>query len=87
MKPAAGTLDNRIRECAYHLWEASGRPTGRDVEFWQRACETVAADQDHQPKPGVQGGKPEQAKSARPTRKRTRQTSRPASQAASISPG
>ena len=24
----AETLDERIRECAYHMWEASGRPEG-----------------------------------------------------------
>jgi hypothetical protein len=29
--------ENRIRQRAYHLWEADGRPFGRDVEFWERA--------------------------------------------------
>ena len=27
----------RIREKAYHLWEADGRPDGRDLEYWDRA--------------------------------------------------
>src|SRR5271166_537067 len=27
----------RVRERAYHLWEADGKPHGRDVEYWQRA--------------------------------------------------
>jgi hypothetical protein len=27
----------RIRICAYHLWEDEGRPEGRDNEFWERA--------------------------------------------------
>ena len=31
----------RIRETAYHLWEADGRPEGRDAEFWERARELV----------------------------------------------
>jgi hypothetical protein len=29
--------ENRIRECAYYLWETEGRPVGRDDEFWHRA--------------------------------------------------
>jgi hypothetical protein len=29
--------DSRIRKRAYHLWEADGRPHGRDQEFWERA--------------------------------------------------
>jgi hypothetical protein len=28
---------HRIRERAYHLWEADGRPHGRDQEYWDRA--------------------------------------------------
>ncbi len=28
---------DRIRQCAYYLWEADGRPHGRDREYWQRA--------------------------------------------------
>ena len=26
-----------IRVRAYHLWEAHGRPEGRDLEFWEQA--------------------------------------------------
>ena|SRR5690242_10937968 len=29
--------EQRVRERAYHLWEAEGKPHGRDVEFWERA--------------------------------------------------
>ena len=29
--------ENRIRERAYHLWEADGHPRGRDREYWERA--------------------------------------------------
>jgi hypothetical protein len=87
MKSAAETLEDRIRERAYHLWEASGRPPGREVEFWHRACEMVATEDADQPKSRAQRRKPEQTKSTRPPGKRTRQTFRTTSQAASISPG
>jgi hypothetical protein len=29
--------EDRIRDRAYALWEADGRPDGRDKEHWQRA--------------------------------------------------
>jgi Protein of unknown function (DUF2934) len=87
MKSAAETLEDRIRERAYQLWEADGRPPGRDVEFWHRACEMVATDDVDQPKSRAQRRKPEQTKSSQPPGKRMRQTFRPASPAASISPG
>jgi hypothetical protein len=32
----AKTLEDRIRERAYHIWEANGRPSGRDEESWYR---------------------------------------------------
>lgn len=35
----------RIRERAYHLWEADGRPEGRDAEFWERARELVGMEE------------------------------------------
>jgi hypothetical protein len=34
-----------IRERAYHLWEADGRPEGRDAEFWERARELTAIEE------------------------------------------
>jgi hypothetical protein len=34
--------EHRIRQRAYHLWEAEGKPHGRDVEFWERARELEA---------------------------------------------
>jgi hypothetical protein len=83
MKPAAEMLEDRIRERAYQLWEACGRPSGREVEFWHRAREMVATD-GVQPKSRVRRRKPEQT--AQPPGKRTRQAFRPASPVASISP-
>jgi hypothetical protein len=73
-----GTLDDRIRERAYHLWEASGRPAGHDKEFWHRAREMVATD-DGQPTSTMKRRQPRQAEPARPPRKRSRRTTRPAS--------
>jgi hypothetical protein len=35
-----------VRERAYHLWEADGKPHGRDVEYWQRARELVALEEN-----------------------------------------
>jgi hypothetical protein len=36
--------DRRVRERAYHLWEADGKPHGHDVEYWERARELVAME-------------------------------------------
>lgn len=33
--------DERIRERAFHLWQADGEPHGRDAEYWERASELV----------------------------------------------
>ncbi len=38
-------LQGAIREEAYHLWEADGRPHHRDAEYWERARELVAMKQ------------------------------------------
>jgi len=37
--------EHRIRERAYHLWEAEGKPHGRDVEYWERARELVGMEE------------------------------------------
>jgi hypothetical protein len=36
---------HRVRERAYHLWEAEGRPHGREAEFWERASELVGMEE------------------------------------------
>jgi hypothetical protein len=74
MQPAAEMLQGRIRERAYHIWEASGRPSGRDEEFWQRACEQIAIG-DEPPKAKVNGHQAKPARSVQPTRRRSRKTS------------
>lgn len=37
-------IEDHIRIRAYHLWEANGRPQGRDLEFWEQARQTVSLD-------------------------------------------
>lgn len=34
-------LEDRIRQRAYELWEAEGRPDGRDADHWERARRQV----------------------------------------------
>jgi Protein of unknown function (DUF2934) len=38
--------EHRIRELAYHLWEADGRPEGRDQHHWEQAEIQIAAEAD-----------------------------------------
>jgi hypothetical protein len=35
------SVEQRVRERAYALWEQAGRPSGRDAEFWQRARDEI----------------------------------------------
>jgi len=36
-----GTKEDRIREEAFLLWNADGRPEGKAVEYWHRAKEVI----------------------------------------------
>ena len=38
--------DDRVRVRAYHLWEAEGRPEGREGEFWARALQFEQQESD-----------------------------------------
>jgi len=47
---------HQIRDLAYHLWEARGRPAGRDLEHWLEAerlldAESTAAHRAEDPAP------------------------------------
>ena len=44
MRRAAEGMEERIRQRAYYLWEASGRPQGRDRQFWAQARELIALE-------------------------------------------
>jgi Protein of unknown function (DUF2934) len=35
----------RIRQRAYYLWEAAGRPYGHDAEYWERARELIGIEE------------------------------------------
>jgi hypothetical protein len=37
--------EHRVRERAYLLWEADGKPHGQDVEYWERARELVGMEE------------------------------------------
>src|SRR5262245_30707518 len=42
--------EDAIRRRAYQLWEADGRPDGRDEEFWYRAEREFAPAQHERPR-------------------------------------
>jgi hypothetical protein len=72
MSDAAVDLEGRIRERAYFLWEAEGRPEGRAEEFWARAVALEATAHDGQPSApkatGGEGGSPESIPAPRATK-------------------
>jgi hypothetical protein len=37
-------IEDRIRNRAYELWEAEGRPEGREVDHWLRAAQEVSGE-------------------------------------------
>jgi Protein of unknown function (DUF2934) len=74
----AQTLEDRIRERAYYLWEGSGRPAGRDEEFWHRAIEMAVGDGD-QSRSRSERRQPQRVKSPESARERKRRRSPPAS--------
>jgi hypothetical protein len=63
--------EQRIRERAYHLWEADGRPHGQELEYWERARELIGMESnptagqipvpDHAPPTGPTGEPIEEA--------------------------
>lgn len=52
-------MDDRIRRRAYELWEAEGRPQGREAEHWSRAerelAEAGGATPSRGPRKNVRG--------------------------------
>jgi hypothetical protein len=55
--------EKAIRERAYHIWEAEGRPHGRDREHWERASREIGAEA------GKRSRKPATAAKAKPAGK------------------
>jgi hypothetical protein len=37
-------IEDRIRSRAYELWEAEGRPEGREVDHWLRAAQEISGE-------------------------------------------
>ena len=37
-------FEQQVRVSAYHLWEADGRPDGRETEYWFRALEKLLSE-------------------------------------------
>ncbi len=54
----AESIEERIRERAYHLWEAEGRPPGRAEAHWLRAeAEVKGAAESQAPRPAARPAK------------------------------
>jgi hypothetical protein len=47
-QPEEQTLERRIRERAYRLWEEEGRPEGRDDAHWEMAATLIAIEDNPQ---------------------------------------
>jgi len=41
-------FEQRVRDTAYFLWEADGRPSGREKEYWFRALEIHLRERSNQ---------------------------------------
>ena len=39
------TIEDRVRDRAYALWEKDGRPDGRSDEYWQQARSEAEAEE------------------------------------------
>lgn len=45
---AGQSREDRIRQCAYELWEKEGKPDGADLRFWEKAMDEI--DEEDQQK-------------------------------------
>ena len=53
--------EHRIRERAYHLWQADGCPEGRAQEYWERAQASINDEDSEERAPSVTPGEVPQA--------------------------
>ena len=44
--------EDQIRQRAYELWDAEGRPEGRDRQHWDQACRELGAPEQSATDPG-----------------------------------
>ena len=56
----SGNNEDKVRVRAYHLWEAEGRPEGREGEFWARALQL----EQQESAPGRVAGPPKAKRAA-----------------------
>lgn len=62
--PSSGeSRDQRIRERAYYLWEADGRPHGNEGEYWERAAALIRAEEEAGQSPEAEASLAEEAAS------------------------
>jgi len=61
--------EKAIRERAYHIWEAEGRPHGRDREHWERAGREIEAESKKRPRKTATAAKAKLAGKAKSVRK------------------
>ncbi|HKM99822.1 MAG TPA: DUF2934 domain-containing protein [Candidatus Binataceae bacterium] len=49
--------EQKVRECAYRIWEREGRPQGREAEHWEKALRELAMEgaSARRPKPRAAG--------------------------------
>ncbi len=57
-------IEQRIRECAYLLWEAEGRQEGRELAYWERARLLVETGQEQATSKAEAHAPPERAAKA-----------------------
>lgn len=86
MESTAETLEDRVRVRAYHIWEVSGRPSGRDEEFWRQAYEMIVTEDDP-PIFRIQQRQQKPALPAQPPRKRGHKRPPPGSSVVSAPAG
>lgn len=57
--------DDAIRARAFQIWEEEGRPDGRALEHWERACRELAARAESTVAPPAEPSRRAQAVAAR----------------------
>ena len=66
------TIEDRVRDRAYALWEKDGRPDGRSDEYWQQARSEVEAEEaepgNESPDAGTEKGQPPPAAAGKAAR-------------------
>lgn len=88
MSGTGKTMDERIRDRAYALWEQNGRPEGQAEEHWHQAQSDVQAE-DVGSSPGTlpHPASPAQVSSQKPASKPRRQAARSSLPRGTGSPG